>query len=46
MDKPIRIDDVQVQPSTLYTLRKLQDEWMAGNISEEDLLKSVDAVKG
>jgi len=46
MDKPIRFDDVQVQPSTLYTLRKLQDEWMAGNISEEDLLKSVDAVKG
>ena len=46
MDKPIRFDDVQVQPSTLYTLRKLQDEWMAGNISEEDLLKSVDAIKG
>jgi len=46
MDKPIRFDDIQVQSSTLYTLRKLQDEWMAGNISEEDLLKSVDAVKG
>ena len=46
IDEPIRFDDVQVQSSTLYTLRKLQDEWMVGNISEEDLLKAVDAVKG
>ena len=46
IDEPIRFDDVQVQPSTVYTLRKLQDEWMADNISEEDLLKAVDAVKG
>ena len=46
MDEPIRFDDVQVQPSTVYTLRKLQDKWMAGNVSEEDLLKAVDAVKG
>lgn len=46
MDEPIRFDDVQVQPSTVYTLRKLQDEWMVDNISEEDLLKAVDAVKG
>jgi len=46
MDEPIRFDDVQVKSSTLYTLRKLQDEWMVGNISEEDLLKAVDAVEG
>jgi len=45
MDEPIRFDDVQVQPSTVYALRKLQDKWMAGNISEEDLLKAVDAVE-
>ena len=44
-DEPIRFDDVQVQASTVYTLRKLQDEWMIGNISEEDLMKAVDAVE-
>ena len=44
-DEPIRFDDVQIQPSTVYILRKLQDEWMTDNISEEDLFKAVDAVE-
>jgi len=44
-DGPIQIDDVVIQHSTVYALRKLQNEWMEGKISEEDLLKAVDAVE-
>ncbi len=44
IDSAISMDDVEVKPSTVYTLWKLQNEWMAGNISEEELLKEVDQV--
>jgi len=44
-DEPIRFDDVEVQSSTVYTLRQLQDEWMDGKISEEDLLRAIDEVE-
>jgi predicted homoserine dehydrogenase-like protein len=37
IDEPIRFDDVQVQPSTVYALRKLQDEWMAVRIKGKNV---------
>ena len=44
-DTPISLDDVHVKPSTVYTLWKIQNEWMAGDISETELLKVVDALE-
>jgi predicted homoserine dehydrogenase-like protein len=42
VDQPITLDDVDLKPSTVLELRKLQDKWFSGEISEEDLEKSVD----
>jgi len=43
MDMPITYDDVELrEPSTVLSLRRLQDAWMAGGISEEDLMRSLD----
>ncbi|MHC4444709.1 MAG: NAD(P)H-dependent oxidoreductase [Planctomycetota bacterium] len=45
-DTPITYDDVALyEPSTVLTLRRLQDEWMSGNTTDEALLKSVDAIE-
>ena len=44
MDKPICIDDVEVKPSTVYSLWNLQNEWMAGKLTEAELLSKLDAV--
>jgi predicted homoserine dehydrogenase-like protein len=42
-DKPIGLDDVKLyQPSTILELRKLQDDWLDGNINEAQLLRKVD----
>jgi len=43
-DDPITIDDVEIQPSTIFDLWQLQNKWMSGDISEEALIKAVDAV--
>jgi predicted homoserine dehydrogenase-like protein len=44
-DCPIRCEDVQLrEPSTILTLRRLQDAWMAGELDERRLLKSIDAI--
>lgn len=44
MDTPITLDDVEVCPSTVYTLWQLQNDWMEDKLSEDDLLTKVDAI--
>jgi len=46
MDEPIHFDDVEVAPSTVYSLWKLQNEWMSGKISDVNLLKEIDSLEG
>jgi predicted homoserine dehydrogenase-like protein len=44
MDAPITLDDVTIKPSTVYSLRQLQDRWMAGQIAETALEAAVDGL--
>jgi len=45
-DCPIHYDDVQLrEPSTVLTLRRLQDAWMAGTTNDKQLLQSVEAIE-
>ncbi len=42
-DTPLTLDDVELyEPSTVLDLRRLQDQWMAGTIEEEELLEKID----
>jgi predicted homoserine dehydrogenase-like protein len=42
-DAPIRYDDVELhEPSTIHDLRRLQDQWMAGQIDELKILNTID----
>jgi predicted homoserine dehydrogenase-like protein len=42
-DEPITLEDVELhEPSTVLSLRRLQNAWMADEIDGEKLLKSVD----
>lgn len=43
MDRPISYDDVELlEPSTILTLRRLQDRWMAGTVDEDTLLREIE----
>ncbi|MDF1514078.1 MAG: NAD(P)-dependent oxidoreductase [Anaerolineae bacterium] len=42
VDSPISLDDVRLKPSTILTLRELQDAWMDGTIKPNDLVAAVD----
>ena len=45
IDTPITLDDVKLhEPSTVLDLRRLQDRWMAGDLSDRDLLTEMDAL--
>ncbi|RPH60777.1 MAG: hypothetical protein EHM81_05600 [Chloroflexi bacterium] len=45
MDTPITWADVEVQqPSTVLTLRQLQEQWMDGRMSEGQLIERLDAL--
>jgi len=45
-DTPITYDDVVLhEPSTVLTLRRLQDTWISGDITDKALLKSVDSIE-
>jgi len=44
MDTPITCKDVEIKPSTVYSLRQLQEQWFEGAISEAELLKAVDGL--
>lgn len=47
IDKPITYDDVVLhEPSTILDLRRLQDAWMTGSITDDALLSSVDGMAG
>ncbi len=42
IDSPITLDDVELKPSTLLTLRRLQEDWMDQKISEIELEHCLD----
>ncbi len=42
MDTPITSADVEIKPSTVYSLRQLQDQWSQGSIADAELLAAVD----
>jgi len=42
MDTPITCQDVEIKPSTVYSLRQIQEQWFEGKLSESELLKLVD----
>ena len=44
MDTPITFADVEIRPSTVSSLRRLQEEWFEGTVSEPELLAAVDAL--
>ncbi len=44
IDKPITIDDVQIKPSTVLTLWNLQNDWMSGKLTDEELFAKVEMV--
>ncbi len=43
-DAPITCDDVEIKPSTILDLRRLQDAWFEGKIQDDQLLAAVDAL--
>jgi predicted homoserine dehydrogenase-like protein len=45
IDQPIHFDDVEVAPSTVYSLWKLQNQWMSGEITDDALLRAIDALE-
>jgi predicted homoserine dehydrogenase-like protein len=44
IDTPLTCDDVEVKPSTIASLRGLQDAWFAGDIPEQELRAAVDGL--
>ena len=38
VDTPIRTTDVEIEPSTVYMLHRLQEQWFRGAVSDPDLL--------
>ena len=45
IDTPVTLDDVELRrPSTLLTLRELQERWIAGEIGEEELLAALEGL--
>ncbi|NMC55337.1 MAG: NAD(P)-dependent oxidoreductase [Chloroflexi bacterium] len=44
VDQPITLDDVELKPSTVLELRKLQDLWFAGKVSDGELEKAIDGL--
>ncbi len=42
MDTPITTADVEIKPSTVYSLRQLQDQWSQGAITDDRLLSAID----
>jgi predicted homoserine dehydrogenase-like protein len=44
IDTPITSADVEIAPSTVYSLRQLQDRWSQGAIAPAELLAAVDAL--
>jgi predicted homoserine dehydrogenase-like protein len=45
MDEPIKVSDVEIKPSTILTLRTLQNNWMDGKLTDDELFEKVNAVE-
>lgn len=44
-DTPIALEHVELrEPSTVLSLRRLQDRWMSGSLTEEEVLKATDDI--
>jgi len=43
-DTPLTCNDVEMKPSTVLDLRRLQDEWFAGRIDDAGLLQAIDVL--
>ena len=44
-DTPIALEDVELRgPSTVLAIRRLQDRWTSGRLTEEKALKAIDAI--
>jgi predicted homoserine dehydrogenase-like protein len=44
MGGPITRDDVEIEPSTVSTLRQLEERWFEGSIDERELLAAVETL--
>ena len=44
IDNPISCSDVEIKPSTVLDLRRLQDNWFEGRIDDSELLAAIDAL--
>ncbi|WP_322793934.1 NAD(P)H-dependent oxidoreductase [Bellilinea sp.] len=44
VDTPITCADVEIMPSTVFSLRQLQEQWFEGTLSEVELLKAIDSL--
>ena len=42
MNEEFTTADVEIKPSTVHSLRQLQDQWSGGSIADSDLLAAVD----
>jgi predicted homoserine dehydrogenase-like protein len=44
-DTPIVLEDVELhEPSTVLALRRLQDRWMSGELTEEEAIKAINSI--
>lgn len=41
-DEPIKYSDVQLKPSTVLSLRQIQDMWLNGELSDGELIEKLD----
>mgnify|MGYP000997857350 CR=1 FL=1 len=44
IDTPISFADVEIHPSTVLELRRLQDAWFEGIVTEDELLRKIDVL--
>jgi len=44
IDTPITFADVEIHPSTVLELRRLQDAWFEGEVTEDELLRKIDVL--
>jgi predicted homoserine dehydrogenase-like protein len=45
MDAPITMADVEVYPSTVFALWKLQNQWMSGELDESEVFRQIEAIE-
>lgn len=45
MDAPITMEDVEVYPSTVFALWKLQNQWMSGELDESEVFRQIEAIE-